>query len=144
MSTVQLAHNLAIVAHQGQTRTGNGEPYINHPARVVKILSSRNLDKNYLMAGWLHDVVEDSEYTFNDLVSHGFPYEVIRAVDSVTRRHGEIYLDMIRRASQDPIGRLVKLADNLDNSSTLHDLSGEHRKFLESRYRRAREILLPW
>jgi len=64
----------------------------------------------------LHDVVEDSDWTIEDLRGEGFSEEVLRAIDAVTRREGETYEAFIGRAGADPIGRSVKLADLRDNS----------------------------
>lgn len=96
------------------------------------------------MAGLLHDVVEDSDITLDDLRADGFPEAVISAVDSVTRRDGELYRDMIARAAADPIGRLVKLADNAHNSSPerLAALDEPVRTGLARRYAKARAVLL--
>jgi (p)ppGpp synthase/HD superfamily hydrolase len=63
----------------------------------------------------LHDVVENCDWTIDDLPSEGFSPAVLRAIDSVTKREGESYDDFIARAAADPIGRRVKLADLQDN-----------------------------
>ncbi len=68
------------------------------------------------MAGVLHDVVEDCDWSIDDLRAEGFPPEVLRAVEAVTKHEGETYDDFVARAAADPIGRRVKLADLEDNS----------------------------
>jgi len=67
------------------------------------------------MAAALHDVVEDSAWTIEDLRAEEFPSSVIAAVDALTKRPGESRMDAARRAGVDPIARRVKLADLADN-----------------------------
>jgi len=67
------------------------------------------------MAAALHDVVEDTPWTIEDLRTEGFPPVVIAAVDALTKRPGERRMDAARRAGADPIARRVKLADLADN-----------------------------
>lgn len=138
---VRLAIRIARIAHWGQLDKA-GKPYIKHPEAVAKMLEPHG--ENAVVAGWLHDVVEDGGITLDDLRRFGFPEEVVRAVDSVTRRPNETYMDMIRRASADPLGRLVKLADNAHNSSRerLALLDEDTRERLEKRYAKARTALL--
>ncbi len=63
----------------------------------------------------LHDVVEDTDWTFDRLRIEGFAESVLEALDAVTRREGESYEDFVQRAATNPIGRNVKRADLLDN-----------------------------
>lgn len=139
---LRLAFNIANMAHTGQKRnSGVCEDYIWHPVRVANKVA--HLGVNARIAGVLHDSVEDSNGAVTvDKIRNLFGDEVADAVDSVTRRDDETYMDMIRRACANPLGRVIKLADNLDNSSDLHaieDLS--RRDFLAKRYARARETL---
>lgn len=131
---------IASRAHRGQVDKA-GKPYIAHPAIVAGMLSEHG--DNAIMAGWLHDVVEDSAVTLDDLRAAGFPEDVVAAVDSVTKRPGETYLDLVRRAAADPLGRLVKLADNLTNSDPerLALLDEPTRGRLTRKYAAARVIL---
>lgn len=96
------------------------------------------------MAAWLHDTVEDTGLTLVALAEMGCPAPVLAAVDSVTRRPGEAYLDLIHRAAADPIGRVVKLADNAHNSDEerLALLAPEVAARLRTRYAEARVVLL--
>jgi hypothetical protein len=64
----------------------------------------------------LHDVIEDTHITMDDLRAYGFSEPVLAALDAVTRRDGESYEAFIQRAKADPIGRRVKIADLIDNS----------------------------
>jgi (p)ppGpp synthase/HD superfamily hydrolase len=138
--TVDHARELAIAAHQGQVDKA-GKPYIEHPRTVAELLAPHG--ELAVMAGWLHDVVEDTPISLEQLRELGFPPEVVAAVDSVTWRDGESYEDLIRRAAADPVGRLVKLADNATNSDearlALLDVKTADR--LRRKYARAREIL---
>ena len=110
MEPLEKAIALAVEAHQSQTDKA-GQPYILHPLRVMM-----NMDSDEeRMAAILHDVVEDSAVTLDQLRRDGFPEPVIKTVDCLTRREGESYPDFITRASLDPIARKVKRADLLDN-----------------------------
>jgi (p)ppGpp synthase/HD superfamily hydrolase len=121
-----------------------GQPYIDHPRTVARILTEQGHDQRTIMAGLLHDVVEDTDITLDRLRHLGYPEEVVRAVDSVTKRPGETYMDMVRRAAADPIGKWVKLADNATNSDPerLALLSGEEQEWFTQKYAKARAVLL--
>lgn len=138
--TIHAATELAKTAHAGQTDKA-GKPYVQHVIRVRDALAAYGEEAQ--IAGVLHDVVEDSTLTLNDLRLRGVTHRALAAIDSVTRRPDEIYLDMVRRAAADPLGRLVKLADNADNSreDRLDYLDPENAAFLRKRYAKARAIL---
>ena len=110
MSTLERAIEIAIAAHAGQLDKA-GQPYIFHPIRVM----NRVGDDYEKMTAVLHDVVEDTAITLENLVREGFPDEVLRAIDALTKRPGETRLEAAMRAALDPIGRAVKLADNAEN-----------------------------
>ena len=95
------------------------------------------------IAGVLHDLVEDTSYTFEDLRERGYSGEVIRALESVTKREGEDDAAFAMRAGQDPIGRTVKLADLEDNmrATRLPEMS-EADAFRLKKYHAARQTLL--
>ncbi len=67
------------------------------------------------MTAALHDVVEDSDVTLQQLTSEGFPAEVVEAVEALTKRPGETRIQAAHRAAAHPIARVVKLADNAEN-----------------------------
>lgn len=138
---LNVATMLASVAHRGQVDKA-GKPYIDHVRAVAEALEPHG--ELAMTAGWLHDVVEDTDYTLDDLRRFDMPAAVVSAVDSVTRREGETYMDMIRRAAADPLGRLVKLADNANNSDEgrLALLPADVADRLRKRYAKAREVLL--
>jgi len=113
-----LAWEFAERAHGAQVDK-DGAPYLDHVRRVVervRTLAPAEHVPDAVVVAILHDAVEDSSITLRDLSDVGFADTVVRAVDSVTRRDGEDYADLIERAASDPVGRWVKLADNLDNS----------------------------
>ena len=109
------AIEIAVSAHKDQVDKG-GNPYILHPLRVMMSLET-NEER---IVGVLHDVIEDSEWTPEDLAKEGFSKEIIEAISSVTKtesEHGteEGYLRFVERAKQNPIGANVKIADLRDN-----------------------------
>ena len=101
---------IAARAHAGQVDKG-GEPYILHPLRVM--LSRKNETER--ICGILHDVVEDSSITLDDLRREGFSTEIIAVLDCLTKRNGESYEEFIDRILSNEIACQVKLADLYDN-----------------------------
>jgi (p)ppGpp synthase/HD superfamily hydrolase len=134
------ADRLAAQAHAGQVDQA-GRPYIDHVRAVRDLLAGHG--EAAQMAGVLHDVLEDTALTAEELRRRGCPERVVAAVESVTRREGEAYLDMVRRAAADPLGRLVKLADNAHNSdeTRLAALPAAQARRLRTKYAAAREVL---
>lgn len=110
--TVAEAVALAIRAHDGQLDKA-GKPYIGHPLRVMGSVTTEHEQ----MAAVLHDVVEDTPVTTDDLAAAGVPPEVVAAVDALSKRPGEAQPDYLRRVAADPIAIVVKRADIADNSS---------------------------
>lgn len=110
MSTIERAIEIAAHAHAGQVDKA-GAPYIFHPLRLMLTVKTPEQQ----MAAVLHDVVEDTDVTFDDLRAEGFPAEVLEAVMALTKTDGEARLDAAQRAAQNPIARAVKLADVTDN-----------------------------
>lgn len=107
---LERAISLATALHAG-TRDKGGQPYIEHPLRVMGKVSGE-LEK---VVAVLHDVVEDTPATLGELAAAGFPAEVIAALDHLTRREGEDYAAFIARAGANSIGKAVKIADIEDN-----------------------------
>ena len=110
MPTLEDAIALALEAHRGQVDKG-GQPYILHPLRVMLRMESE-VEK---VVGILHDVVEDTWYTQEDLRSRGYPTEVLEPLDCLIKRPGEEYEDFIKRIEPNPLARRVKLMDIEDN-----------------------------
>lgn len=111
MSTLEKAIVIAATAHAGQ-RDKAGAPYILHPLRVM--LRMRSEEERIVAI--LHDVVEDTDWTFDRLYAEGFERQVVEAIDSVTKRESEAYDDFVDRAGRNTIGSRVKLADLEDNA----------------------------
>jgi len=131
--TLERAIAIAATAHAGQVDKG-GAPYILHPLKVMLRMSS--LEERIVAV--LHDVVEDCGISLEDLRKEGFSEEVLSAIESVTKVPGESYEDFVERAAQNPIGRVVKLAD-LDENSDLSRIASPSWEDLEriEKYRRA-------
>jgi (p)ppGpp synthase/HD superfamily hydrolase len=110
MATLEKAILIAAQAHMGQRDKG-GAPYILHPLRMMMRMESEAA----MIAAVLHDVVEDSGWTLEQLRGEGFSEEVLLAVDCLTRRDGEGYDEFVVRAQANPIARRVKIADLEDN-----------------------------
>ncbi|MGE0228313.1 MAG: HD domain-containing protein [Dehalococcoidia bacterium] len=110
MSDLDTALAIAVEAHRGQVDKA-GQPYILHPLRVMARVST----PEERLVAVLHDVVEDSPTTFDDLRAAGFDEAVVRAVDFLTRREDETYEAFIERVDGDALARRVKLADLEDN-----------------------------
>jgi len=110
MSTLERAIEIAAAAHAGQIDKA-GHPYILHPLRVMLRVSTAH----ERMSAVLHDVVEDTPVTFEQLAREGFPQEVLLAIEALTKRPGESRLQAAERAAANPIARVVKLADNAEN-----------------------------
>jgi (p)ppGpp synthase/HD superfamily hydrolase len=110
MLLLERAIGIAVEAHRGQ-KDRYGAPYILHPLRVMARVEA-DTEKTVAI---LHDVVEDTKWTFADLRREGFTDEILEALDSVTKREGEAYEDFVRRSASNALGRRVKLADLEDN-----------------------------
>lgn len=144
-----LAQDIAVAAHRGQVDKA-GRDYIDHPRRVaanVQVLADRtgmprDAADAVIAAGWLHDVVEDTE-TNEAKLRTDFPTEVIDAVMAVTKRSGESPEDYFSRVRSNRIAVLVKTADLADNTDPARQtlLDKETRVRLGEKYRRAYELL---
>jgi (p)ppGpp synthase/HD superfamily hydrolase len=150
MGTLEKAIAIAASAHEGRTDKA-GAPYILHPLRVMMRMDT---DEERIVAV-LHDVVEDSDWTFERLAAEGFSATVIAALDAVTKReHDEDaegddaetklrrYLGFIARAAANEIGRKVKIAD-LEDNLDLSRIASPTPKDIERtrKYRAALELL---
>ena len=104
------ALQIAFRAHEGQ-KDKSGHDYIMHPIRGAE----RCKNPRAKIVALLHDTIEDTNVTVNDLRKQGFPEEIIEGILSVTKQMGETYEAFVRRAAENPIGREVKIADLEDN-----------------------------
>ncbi len=138
MSSLERAIQLAAQAHAGQVDKA-GHPYILHPLRVMLHVEGEYAQ----MAAVLHDVVEDTSVTLDQLVSEGFPAAVVEAVEALTKRPSETRLMAAERAAQNPIARVVKLADNADNMDLSRISNPTERDFARlAEYQAVRQLLL--
>jgi (p)ppGpp synthase/HD superfamily hydrolase len=110
MSTLEKAIEIASRAHAGALDKA-GQPYILHPLKVMLRLK----EPEERIAAVLHDVVEDTSVSLEDLKSAGFTEQVVSAVEALTKRQGESRMQAAARAAAHPIALAVKLADNAEN-----------------------------
>ena len=110
MSTLERAIEIAASAHAG-TVDKAGQPYVLHPLRIMLRMPSATTR----IAAVLHDVVEDTPWTLEQLAEEGFSEIILAAVEALTIRPGEDYMDFVRRAASNPDARAVKIADVEDN-----------------------------
>ena len=134
------AMRIAYKAHHGQLDY-NGIPYIFHPIHLAEQME----DEFSCCAALLHDVVEDTEVTLEDL-RKDFPEEVVEAVRLLTHLEGVPNVEYLTAIKANPIALKVKLADNAHNADQSRCCNGtvseEKKAQWRDKYARAREILL--
>ncbi|MEM9490507.1 MAG: bifunctional (p)ppGpp synthetase/guanosine-3',5'-bis(diphosphate) 3'-pyrophosphohydrolase [Myxococcota bacterium] len=134
LDTIRRAYEFAAKAHEGQTRR-SGDPYVTHPVSVASIITELKLDVPSVCAGLLHDAVEDTSATIDELTEL-FGREVAFLVDGVTKlgklpfssredRQAENFRKMLLAMARDIRVILLKLCDRLDNMRTLGHLPAE-------------------
>ncbi len=109
-ANLEIAIGLAVQYHKGQTDKA-GQPYILHPLRLMLAMPTE-VER---IVAVLHDIVEDTPITFEDLRKLGFAEKIVAAIECVTKREGEDYDSFIERISHNPLATAVKLADLADN-----------------------------
>ena len=107
------ALKLCFEAHKEQVDK-TGLPYVFHPFHLAEQMD----DEISTVCALLHDVVEDTETTFSDLLNMGFPQEVIDVLTLLTREQDVPYMDYVRKISTNPTAKKVKIADLMHNSDT--------------------------
>ena len=105
------AMKLCFEAHKDQ-QDKSGLPYVFHPFHLAEQMQ----DEVTCTVALLHDVVEDTEYTFDDLADMGFPPVVLEALRLLTHEESVPYMDYVRKIKQNPVAAEVKLADLQHNS----------------------------
>lgn len=128
---------MAFEAHKDQMDK-SGLPYVFHPFHLAEQMK----DEQTTAAALLHDVVEDSEYTFADLEKMGFDKQVLDALALLTHQPEVDYFDYVRKIRTNPIAAAVKKADLKHNSdlSRLNEVTQEDLERVE-KYRKALQIL---
>ncbi len=125
MKLIETSLQIALQAYAGKTDKA-GREYILHPLRVMAKMKT-DLE---MSAALLHDVIEDSDITADQLLAEGIPAEVVEAVQSLSKNENEDYMDFVARVKQNPLAANVKIADIEDNIDILrlvaleeHDLA---------------------
>jgi len=113
MQEIEIALKIALQAHKGKTDKG-GYPYILHAIRVMNNVNS--IEEKIVAV--LHDVIEDSNYSFDDLRYEGISEKCIEAIKLLTHEKNIPYMDYIKQIANNEISRVAKLADLKDNSDT--------------------------
>lgn len=122
---VALAKAIAEEAHAGQFRRDGVTPYILHPAKVAALMGD---DPILEQVAWLHDVLEDTEMTPEELLKRGVSREAVLTVCDLTHETGS-YAGYISRVSHNPLARKVKIADivaNLTDDPTPRQIVKDH------------------
>ncbi|OWR30863.1 GTP pyrophosphokinase [Saccharibacillus sp. O23] len=138
MSTLARAIALAAQYHEGQTDKG-GRPYIFHPLRLML----KALTEEEQIVAVLHDTIEDTDLTLDDLRRDGFSNEIVEAVDRLSRRDDETYHEFILRIKKNRLASRVKILDLQDNMdlTRIKKPSEKDQKRL-AKYSRALDTLL--
>ena len=140
MNMLGKAIEIAATAHAGQVDKG-GRPYILHPLWVMDKV--RHLGDDYMIVAVLHDVVEDSEWSFGDLIKEGFNQNVMYALSLLTHEPAVLYDDYIKAIATDSIAKAVKLRD-LEHNTKITRLKGLRKKDFDrlEKYHRAYTYLM--
>ena len=132
------AVNLMFEAHKEQ-RDKSGLPYVFHPFHLAEQME----DETTTVVALLHDIVEDTDCTPDDLRRMGFSEEVCEAIDLMTHREGVPYMEYVKRIKTNPVAVKVKLADLRHNSDlTRMEKPTERDKQRAEKYREAIRLLL--
>lgn len=131
------ALKLCFEAHKAQLDK-SGMPYVFHPFHLAEQMK----DETTTVVALLHDVIEDTDYTFNDLIAMGFDGAIIEAIELMTHEEGVPYMDYVEKIKSNPIAREVKLADLRHNSDLSRlDAPTEKDKMRVEKYRKAIVLL---
>ena len=139
LEIINRAYNYSLKHHTGQTRA-SGEPFLVHPLEVAQVLAEMKLDSSSIAAGLLHDAIEDTEATREDIKAN-FGEQVAHMVEGVTKidkiefaskeeRQAENVRKMVLAMVDDIRVVLIKLADRLHNMRTLEHLPPERQQLI--------------
>ena len=138
-SQTKKAITLCFNAHKDQLDK-SGLPYVFHPFHLAEQMT----DEKSTVAALLHDVVEDTDYTFEDLEKMGFDSDVIDALRLLTHSDDTPYMEYVAKIKHNPIARVVKLADLAHNSDLTRlepEQIDEYARSRQEKYLKAIEIL---
>ena len=132
MRCVSTARAIATRAHSEQKRS-DGKPYITHPRAVASLVAHEG--RGYECVAWLHDVVEDTDFTISGIIEEGFDQDIVDAIIALTKVEGEPYSSYLLRACCDTIATSVKIAD------LTHNLSDHPRNTRRDKYEASKMFL---
>ncbi|WP_277283744.1 HD domain-containing protein [Sneathia sanguinegens] len=135
MNKYELALKIATEAHKGQVDKA-GIPYINHPLTVASLVDT----EEEKIVALLHDTIEDTNITEQDLLNYGFSNKIVKAVKLLTHNKNVPYMDYIAKIKDNELARKVKIADLTHNSdlSRLKEITEKDKK----RYEKYQKALL--
>ena len=135
--TTKMAMRLCFQAHKNQTDKSD-IPYVFHPIHLAEQME----DEDTTVVALLHDVVEDTDYTIDDLAAMGFHERVLDAIRLMTHDDDVPYMDYVAKIKENAIAKAVKLADLAHNSDiTRLDVIDEKAKARVEKYARAIQLL---
>jgi|ERR1035437_842577 (p)ppGpp synthase/HD superfamily hydrolase len=139
MPDLEDAIYLAVKAHGQQKDRFSGVPYVLHPLRMMRNVQGTELK----IIAVLHDVIEDTEYTIQDLEEMGYSERICKTLDCLTKRKNETYIEFVRRCVQSPLAKQIKLADLKDNMDPERTrlLPKEVREKFEKKYTPALKLI---
>lgn len=142
MELVDRSIAFAIEAHNGQVNQHNGEVYLLHVQRVANAVRDAGHGIKYISAAWLHDSIEDGDFSLGSLQAAIRDDDVVAAVLSLTHEDNEPYEDYIARLIGNNIARVVKLHDVHDNFRRNHTIEDEAKRLrLAKKYSKALDML---
>ncbi|WP_288847769.1 HD domain-containing protein [uncultured Sneathia sp.] len=135
MSNYELALKITTEAHKGQVDKA-GVPYINHPLTVASLVDT----EEEKIVALLHDTIEDTNITEQDLLNYGFSNKIVEAVKLLTHNKNVPYMDYVAKIKDNELARKVKIADLTHNSdlSRLKEITDKDKK----RYNKYQKALL--
>lgn len=131
INEITKARTLAKIAHAGQ-KYGTGDYFEDHVFKVAtRVLNDPDATDGHMVVAYLHDVVEDTHVTIDDLIGMGFGADIIAAVEKMTRPDGMTYNDYVREiaADRDEFSWIVKYHDLHENWENSKDGNGRAKRY---------------